>query len=96
MTRELSWLDWSLVSSLSNDGRRLAFFESGDGAGQASLAYLRETDGKPAVLLGPGQFPILSHDGSAVVVAQQDPSQITIYPTGPRPVPYVPHARLCD
>jgi len=81
--RELSWLDWSLVSSLSGDGKMLAFFESGDGVGQQALAYLRETDGKPAVLLGTGQFPILSADGAFVVVAQQDPSQVTIYPTGP-------------
>jgi Tol biopolymer transport system component len=79
---DLSWLDWSLVTGLSPNGKLLTFFESGDGAGAQPLSYLRETDGKPAVLLGPGEFPALSPDGRFVAVSQQAPSHIVLYPVG--------------
>jgi eukaryotic-like serine/threonine-protein kinase len=78
--RELSWLDWSLLMSLSPDGKYVAFFESGEGAGAAPLSYLRETNGAPAVLLGNGAAPMLSPDEQSVVVC--DPPTITIYPVG--------------
>ena len=81
--RELSWLDWSLLWSLSPDGKYVAFFESGEGAGAAQLSYLRETNGAPAVLLGNGANPTLSPDGQSVVVYDgSDPPIITIYPVG--------------
>jgi hypothetical protein len=81
--RELSWLDWSLLSSLSADGRYVAFFESGEGAGAAQLSYLRATNGAPAVLLGKGANPTLSPDGQSVVVYENDTAAIVIYPVGP-------------
>jgi len=80
--RELSWLDWSLLWSLSPDGKYVAFFESGEGAGAAQLSYLRETNGAPAVLLGNGANPTLSPDGQSVVVYGGDPPTITISPVG--------------
>jgi dipeptidyl aminopeptidase/acylaminoacyl peptidase len=80
--RELSWLDWSLLWSLSPDGKYVAFFESGEGAGTAQLSYLRETNGAPAVLLGNGSNPTLSPDEQSVVVYGSDPPTITIYPVG--------------
>lgn len=83
--RELSWLDWSLVSSLSPDGKYVAFSESGEGAGGKELAYLRQTNGAPAVLLGNGSEPVLSPDGQSVVVYENDPPSITVYPIGPGP-----------
>jgi Tol biopolymer transport system component len=81
--QELSWLDWSLLSSLSPDGKYVVFFESGEGAGTAVLSYLRETNGAPAVLLGNGIDPTLSPDEQSVVVVQNNPSAIVIYPVGP-------------
>jgi eukaryotic-like serine/threonine-protein kinase len=80
--RELSWLDWSLLWSLSPDGKYVAFFETGEGAGAAQLSYLRETNGAPAVLLGNGASPTLSPDGRSVVVNVRQPPTITIYPVG--------------
>jgi Tol biopolymer transport system component len=82
--RDLSWLDWSVVSSLSPDGKRLAFFESGEGVlsdGQPQ-SFIRETNGQPPLLLGPGYFPVLSRDGLSVVVGNEQPSKIAIYPVG--------------
>ncbi|MGI8961396.1 MAG: protein kinase domain-containing protein [Bryobacteraceae bacterium] len=81
--RELSWLDWSLLWSLSPDGKYVAFFESGEGAGAAQLSYLRETNGAPAVFRGSGANPTLSPDGQSVVVYDaSDPPIVTIYPVG--------------
>jgi eukaryotic-like serine/threonine-protein kinase len=82
--RELSWLDWSLVSSLFRDGKHVAFFESGQGAGAASLSYVRETNGAPPVLLGKGAFPMLSPDEQSVVAFDRE-SDLIIYPVGPGP-----------
>jgi Tol biopolymer transport system component len=81
--RELSWLDWSLLSSLSPDGKFVAFDESGEGAGGAQLSYVRETNGAPAVLLGNGAAPTLSPDGQSVVTIQDNPSAVVIYAVGP-------------
>jgi Tol biopolymer transport system component len=81
--RELSWLDWSLLSSLSPDGKFVAFDESGEGAGGAQLCYLRETSGSPAVLLGNGAAATLSGDQQSVVAIQDNPSAIVVYPVGP-------------
>jgi tRNA A-37 threonylcarbamoyl transferase component Bud32 len=81
--RELSWLDWSLLSDLSPDGKYVAISESGEGAGATQLAYLRQTNGAPAILLGSGNYPNLSLDGQSVVVFESDRSAIVIYPVGP-------------
>jgi Tol biopolymer transport system component len=80
--RELSWLDWSLLSGLSPDGKYVIFFESGEGVGTSPLSYLRGTNGSPAVLLGGGVEPTLSPDGQSVVVVQ-DATTVAIYPIGP-------------
>jgi Tol biopolymer transport system component len=80
--RELSWLDWSLLNSLSPDGKYVAFSEAGEGAGANYAAYLRETNGAPAVLLGKGTNPILAPDGKFVVVFENDPPVLVTYPVG--------------
>ncbi|HXB74551.1 MAG TPA: protein kinase [Candidatus Acidoferrales bacterium] len=81
--RDLSWLDWSLVSSLSRDGKLLTFFESGEGAGDTTLSYLRDTNGSAAVSLGAGSYPFLSPDGQSVVTFDPSTSVVVIYPVGP-------------
>jgi serine/threonine protein kinase/Tol biopolymer transport system component len=81
--RELSWLDWSLLSSLSRDGKFVAFFETGEGAGDARLAFLRDTSGAPAVSLGTGGWPYFSPDGQFLVTSDNRSSTVTIYPVGP-------------
>ncbi|MGI9070042.1 MAG: protein kinase domain-containing protein [Bryobacteraceae bacterium] len=80
-TRELSWLDWSVLSGISRDGKMVAFSESGEGAGGGAVAYLRDTDGAAAVALGQGLYPTFAPDGQSVVVV--GPSSMTIYPVGP-------------
>jgi hypothetical protein len=75
--RDLSWLDWSFVESLSPDSKTVTFSETGEGAGSSALIYLRETSGALPVLLGEGHYPSLSPDGASVV--SNMPNAIEIY-----------------
>jgi hypothetical protein len=91
--RELSWLDWSLLSSMSRDGKTMAFFESGEGAGAMPIAYLRDTSGAAAaVMLGPGNFPVISMDGQSVVTVEAGGAAVVIYPVGPGQARRIPVA----
>jgi len=82
--RDLTWLDWSLPSAISSDGKRMLFTESGEGGGQGYSLYIRKTDGSPAVKLGQGSGESLSPDGEwalAILHPGSDP-QLVAYPTG--------------
>jgi Tol biopolymer transport system component len=91
--RNLSWHDWSFPSDLSADGRTLLFDEQGaaTGGGEIYLAYVRKTDGSPAVLLGKARSMSLSPDGRRVLAQSvSEPPELLILPTGagtPRSVP---------
>ena len=80
--RDLSWLDWSLMTALSRDGKLVVFSESGEGAGANTTTYVRGTSGAPAVQLGAGSFPSLSPDGQHVVAYEKNPFGIVVYPVG--------------
>jgi Tol biopolymer transport system component len=85
--RELSWLDESWLADLSFDGRTVLLDEAGEGSGSLSVAYLRGTDGSPAVKLGEGEGFAISPDGKWVL-AQRLPSAgkpetLFLLPTGP-------------
>jgi eukaryotic-like serine/threonine-protein kinase len=90
--RELSWLDYSLVSDISPDGQRILITESGEGGGPGYSAYLRKTDGSPAVRLGSGATEAFSPDGSwAASLTSGDKPQIVLLPTSvgePRSLSY--------
>jgi eukaryotic-like serine/threonine-protein kinase len=82
--RDLTWLDYSLVTFLSPDGKTILFTEGGEGGGAGYSVYVRKTDGSPAVRLGEGFGQTLSPDGKWAVVIQHaatDP-QLALYPTG--------------
>jgi hypothetical protein len=80
--REFSWLDNSLRSTVSRDGRWLAFDDDGatvkygDGA-----VLLRNADGSPPVVLGEGNNYGLSPDGGWVLTNTAT-NQLVLYPTG--------------
>jgi eukaryotic-like serine/threonine-protein kinase len=83
---DLYWHDYSTVSDISRDGKALLFSEAGDAtrSGEEFVAYLRPTDGSPAVRLGPG-FPLeISPDGKWAMVlgSTRAPSQLVLLPTG--------------
>src|SRR5262249_7686876 len=82
--RDLSWLDWSVATDLTADGKAFLFFESGEGGGAGYSVYVRKTDGSPAVRLGEGAAGTLSPDGkwalSLIHVTSQP--QLVVLPTG--------------
>jgi Tol biopolymer transport system component/predicted Ser/Thr protein kinase len=81
--RDLSWLDWSAPKDLSVDGKKLFFTESGEAGGENYSAYLRGTDGSPAIRLGDGVGFALSPDGRwALAGLPKPPVQFTLLPTG--------------
>ncbi len=80
---DLSWLDWSAPTDLSADGKTLLFLESGEGGGENYGAYIRETNGSPAVRLGDGSALALSPDKKWVITAPaRGMDQLTLIPTG--------------
>jgi len=80
--RNLAWLDRSLPSDLSPDGRAVAFFESEAGVASVPTVFLRDTSGAPPVKLGPGQFPHFSPDGRFVAAVVPARNEIVVYPVG--------------
>jgi Tol biopolymer transport system component len=81
--RDLSWMDWSAPKDLSADGKTLLFTESGEAGGENYAAYLRQTDGSPAVRLGDGNGFALSPDTKWVVGGlPKPPVQLFLLPTG--------------
>ena len=81
--RDLSWFDWTFARYLSDDGKILVFEEQGVGGGPNYSAFLRKTDGSPAVKLGEGYAYDMSPDGKYVVsMIPGDTSHITLLPTG--------------
>jgi eukaryotic-like serine/threonine-protein kinase len=81
--RDISWLDWTQPTALSEDGRTLVIGEEGEGGGPGYATFLRKTDGSPAIRLGTGEGLALSADGRWVIAQKQDPpSQLVLLPTG--------------
>ena len=79
--RDLTWLDYSTPTYLSEDGRTLLFTESG-GGGADYAAYIRDTDGSEAIRLGPGIAMSLSPDRQwALTIPREVPGQIVLLPT---------------
>jgi serine/threonine protein kinase len=81
--RDLTWLNFVRVNDVSSDGKTLIFVHSGEGSGPNYTAYLRKTDGSPAVRLGEGDARALSPDGKQVLTIMYAPPQIVLLPTGP-------------
>ncbi|HTS59423.1 MAG TPA: protein kinase [Terriglobales bacterium] len=80
--RDLSWLDASTISDISADGSAVVFSETGEGPGAGIDTYLRNTNGSPAVLLGPGNGSALSPDQKWVLAITNAPNQLALLPTG--------------
>jgi len=83
--RDLSWLDATVVSDISRDGRTILFAEQGSGGGVGTYSvYMRDATGTPAVRLGEGTAGPLSPDGRwAVAIVPSTPPSLTLLPTGP-------------
>ncbi len=82
--RNLSWLDWSFPTALSDDGRAVLFEEQNLVDDEGYAIFLRPTDGSPPVRLGNGRGLALSPDGKWVLATTQgaDPEELVLLPTG--------------
>jgi Tol biopolymer transport system component len=79
--KDLTWFDWSGDRALSADGKLLLFDESGEGGGPTGGAYLRSTDGAPAVRLGDGTGVALSPDSAwALTRITSNPPHFVLVP----------------
>jgi DNA-binding winged helix-turn-helix (wHTH) protein len=81
--RDLSWEDWSMVTDISPDGKRILFGAEGENSGFSYQVGLRPTDGSAPVMLGAGSAQSLSPDGKWVLSVMPPPNdQIVLLPTG--------------
>ncbi|MGC1107878.1 MAG: protein kinase [Candidatus Acidiferrales bacterium] len=80
--RDLSWLDGTTVSDISDGGQELAFQEFMEAAGTAPIAYMRSANDSSSVKLGIGLFPTLSPDGKWALVGGYNPLHLALLPTG--------------
>lgn len=79
---DLSWQDWSLLTRISPDGKWIFFAEEGDGGGPRYSAYMRATDGSPAIRLGDGSPYGVSPDLKWVAsIIPGQPQQLWLLPT---------------
>jgi eukaryotic-like serine/threonine-protein kinase len=82
--RDLSWHDWTVPRDLSDDGKLVAFDETGEAGGATGALYVRGTDGSLAVRLGDGLFPTLSPDGKRLLAMSPDANRALLeIPVGP-------------
>ena len=80
---DLSWLDESVTSTISHDGRLLGLTDASTFASADYASIVRNTDGSPAVKLGDGWVSDFTPDGRWVVtVVPSTPPQLRLYPVG--------------
>jgi eukaryotic-like serine/threonine-protein kinase len=82
--RDLTWRDWSIPRTLSNDGKILGFGSGGLSLTGKVLGYIRPTDGSAAVELSDAGDPkAISPDGKWVVTSAAGSTVMTLVPIGP-------------
>jgi Tol biopolymer transport system component len=97
MERDLSWLDWSTAADLSANGKKLLFYEWGEGVAGNPTVYLRNTNGGDAIRLGEGRALALSPDGRFALALQTGPPPtLVLLPTGPGEEKRLPASDLTE
>jgi Tol biopolymer transport system component len=83
--RDFSWFDFPIMRDMSADGSLVVFDEEGEGGGPSYSAYVRKTDGSPAVRIADGYAFRLSPDRQWTVTARPGdrPGTYLIVPIGP-------------
>ncbi len=84
IVRDLSWLDFGYLRSVSDDGKTILFEEEGN-TNQGYTVFVRDVDGSPAVALGEGYGLALSPDKHwALGQKLKEPTdEIWLLPVGP-------------
>ena len=77
---DVSWLDWSILSDLSPDGRTLVFNETREGGGEVGSVYLRRPDAATPIRIGDGYGDAISPDGQWIL--SHNGPKLMLVPTG--------------
>jgi eukaryotic-like serine/threonine-protein kinase len=80
--RELGWFNWSVLVDLSQDNRKVLFFDVGEAGGTNYTVLLRGTDGSPPATLGDGRAMAISPDGKWIVTQPARGGPMRLVPTG--------------
>jgi serine/threonine protein kinase/Tol biopolymer transport system component len=81
--RDLTWLDFSVPSDVSTDGKWVLFSEQGAAAGDLYSTFVRGINGAPPIRLGEGMALRFSPDArSALVVLLSTPPRLAVHPVG--------------
>jgi dipeptidyl aminopeptidase/acylaminoacyl peptidase len=81
--RDLSWLNFSFPTSISDDGEWLVLYESGSEVGAGPGLYRRRLDGSDAaVRIAEGSGGLSSPDGRWVLAGGAAGDRLTMVPTG--------------
>jgi len=83
--RDFAWLDYATLRDISVDGKLMTFDDWGAAAGNTNLAYVRKTDGSPAIKLGAWSQPVISPDGTRVLAIEMSLSatpSLSLLPVG--------------
>lgn len=92
--RDVAWLDLSDARDISPDGTVVFLTEAGAGS-RTEGAYLRKTDGSPAVRIGDGYAFGLSPDGKwALSVVSGPPGKLFLLPTGAGEPQVLPQGKI--
>jgi Tol biopolymer transport system component/predicted Ser/Thr protein kinase len=84
LERNLSWFEWSFLTAISHDGKRILFEEQGafSREGGEYQIYIRGTDGSPSVSIGEGYGRAISADMKWAVAKTGHPPRLEFLPTG--------------
>jgi eukaryotic-like serine/threonine-protein kinase len=77
----VEWLDWPVISALSEDGKTVLWSESGDGVSAQETVFLRDLARPAPIRLGLGRALALSPDGKWGLTVRGD--TVWLLPTGP-------------
>jgi hypothetical protein len=81
--RDISWLDWSKPSAVSDDGKMVLVDESVEGGGKGYGSYVYRTDTRSAERLGDGCALDISEDGRwALTRPLDDPTRLVLISVG--------------
>ena len=83
--RDLSWFDYPILRDIARDGSVVLFDEEGEGGGPNYSAFVRRTDGAPAVRISDGYALRLSPDGQSATtnLPSNSGNVLIITPIGP-------------
>ena len=80
--KELGWLGWSELRTMSNDGQKVLFEEESEGGGPNYTVYLRDMDGSPPVKIGEGLAVAISPDNKWVITQPAKGGALIVVPSG--------------